>query len=91
VKPRYAVLSSGKPDEGVNRDYCHPRAVVVRRLTRVIGESAGAPLRAFDGDRCDRAKPSDWIDVPTSSHLWATARDGDVTLVTTGDGVFTRE
>jgi competence protein ComEC len=26
AKPTYAVISSGKPGEGLNREYCHPRA-----------------------------------------------------------------
>jgi competence protein ComEC len=91
ARPAYAVISAGKPDEGLNRDYCHPRAGIVRRLSRVLGGGNGAPLRAFDGDRCDRATPADWVDVPASDRLWATERDGDVTLVTTGDGTFRRE
>jgi competence protein ComEC len=48
-------------------------------------------IRAFDGDRCANATPADWIDVPASDHLWATERDGDVVLSTTGGGVFVRE
>ena len=32
----------------------------------------------------------DFVAVPTSDRLWATERDGDVVLVTTGDGVFRR-
>lgn len=94
VKPRYAVLSAGKPDEGLNREYCHPRAIVVRRLSRVLGgETSSTPastLQAFDGERCDRAESSDWISVPSSDALWATERDGDVVLTTTGDGTFRR-
>jgi hypothetical protein len=31
-----------------------------------------------------------WVDTPTSDRLWATERDGDVVLTTTGDGSFTR-
>jgi len=100
TRPLYAVLSAGKPDEGLNRDYCHPRASVVQRLSRVLeADAAGAglpasatkaTLAAFDGTRCDRATPADWVAVPTSDRLWATERDGDVVLVTTGDGVFAR-
>jgi competence protein ComEC len=92
ARPSYAVISAGKPDEGVNRDYCHPRAIVVERLTRVLGGdgAGGSVLRAFDGERCDRAQPSDWIDVRASDRLWATSRDGDVVLTTTGDGACAR-
>jgi len=91
VRPAYAVISAGKPGEGVNRDYCHPRALVVQRLTRVLGGAGSRSLIAFDGERCDRATPADWVEVPASDRLWATGRDGDVSLVTTGDGVFRRE
>jgi competence protein ComEC len=90
ARPRYAVISAGKPGEGVNREYCHPRALVVRRLTRVLGGAGAKTLEAFDGDRCDRATASDWIAVPASDRLWATERDGDVVLVTAGDGTFRR-
>jgi competence protein ComEC len=89
--PRYAVLSTGKPGEGLNREYCHPRAAVVQRLTRVLGGTTSRTIEAFDGERCDRATPADWISVPASDRLWATARDGDVVLATRGDGEFRRE
>jgi hypothetical protein len=74
----------------MNRDYCHPRAIVVKRLSRVLGGAPGRALESFDGDRCDRATPADWAPVPASERLWATERDGDVVLVTRGDGVFER-
>jgi competence protein ComEC len=93
TRPSYAVISSGRPDEGMNRDYCFPRAVVVKRLSRVLGGAlcdGERALRSFDGERCDRAAPEDWVVVPASDRLWATARDGDVVLVTTGDGAFRR-
>jgi competence protein ComEC len=91
ARPRYAVLSAGSPDEGLNREYCHPRAIVVRRLTRLLAGPTSSTLEAFDGDRCDRARGSDWVAVPSSDALWATERDGDVVLTTTGDGEFHRE
>ena len=88
--PRYAVISAGKPNEGTNREYCHPRALVVERLSRVLGGETTRGLVAFDGERCDRATPDDWVTVPASDRLWATERDGDVVLTTTGDGLFQR-
>jgi competence protein ComEC len=91
ARPRYAVLSAGSPGEGLNTEYCHPRAIVVSRLTRFLAGPATSTLEAFDGDRCDRARGSDWIAVPSSDALWATERDGDVVLTTTGDGEFLRE
>jgi competence protein ComEC len=89
VKPKYAVISAGKPGEGVNREYCHPRAPIVRRLTRVIGGNVSRTVLAFDGLRCDRATAADWIPVPASEKLWVTSRDGDIVLTTAGDGAFT--
>lgn len=91
TRPRYAVISAGKPDQGLNREYCHPRALVVRRLVAVLGGGASVALKAFDGTRCDRATPADWVAVPGSDRLWATERDGDIVLSTSGDGVFVRE
>ena len=90
VRPSYAVISAGKPNEGMNHDYCHPRAIIVKRLTTALAGPGSGAIHAFDGERCDRARPSDWIDVPASDHLWATERDGDVVLTTTGDGTFVR-
>jgi competence protein ComEC len=91
VRPSYAVISAGKPDTGMNHDYCHPRATIVKRLTTALGGPGVKNIQAFDGERCDRARPSDWIDVAASDRLWATERDGDVVLATTGDGRFARE
>jgi competence protein ComEC len=71
ARPRYAVISAGKPGEGMNRDYCHPRAVVVKRLSRMLGGEATRELASFDDDRCDRATPADWVSVPASERLWA--------------------
>jgi competence protein ComEC len=91
VKPKYAVISAGRPGDGYNRLFCHPRARVVQRLTKVLAGAASGTLDAFDGERCDRSIGSDWSAVSTSEFLWATERDGDVRLTTTGDGAFRRE
>lgn len=92
VKPDYAVISSGKPDEGTNATYCHPIASTVTNLTNILGGPGSTTITAFDAStvKCKDGGPANWIDVPASDHLWATARDGDVALVTTGDGVFQR-
>jgi competence protein ComEC len=90
TRPRYAVISAGKPGQGLNAEYCHPRALIVRRLTRVLGGRPSGVLDAFDGERCDHALSGDWVAEPTSDRLWATERDGDVALSTDGDGVFER-
>jgi competence protein ComEC len=96
IAPRYAVISSAKPDEGTNKGYCHPRAVTVRTLTAAMGGAGKKAVRAFDGKRCDAAHDgangaNEWSDVPASDRLWSTARDGDVVLRTRGDGVFERD
>ncbi len=90
ARPTYAVVSAGKPDEGINREYCHPRAQIIERLTHLLGGPGSKKLAAFDGLRCDRAVRSDWVSVPTSDRLWATERDGDVVLSSRGDGAFER-
>jgi competence protein ComEC len=90
VRPRYAVIAAGKPDVGYNREYCHPRAIIVQRLTRLLGGPGAKTLYAFDGDKCEAARAADWLAVPASDRLWATERDGDVVLTTTGDGIFVR-
>jgi competence protein ComEC len=90
ARPSYAVISAGRPAEGMNRDYCHPRAIVVKRLSRVLGGGPARGLESFDGERCDRATAADWVAVRASDRLWATERDGDVALTTRGDGVFRR-
>ncbi|MDP9152024.1 MAG: MBL fold metallo-hydrolase [Myxococcota bacterium] len=90
TRPKYAVISAGKPAVGLNREYCHPRALVVERLARALGGGPGGTLAAFDGERCGNARSGGWIDVPTTARLWATERDGDVVLTTAGDGAFTR-
>ncbi len=89
--PSYAVISAGKPGEGMNAAYCHPRAIIVKRLTALTGGPGTKTLRAFDGDGCKGSQPSDWVDVPVSDRLWATERDADVVLATTGDGTFVRQ
>jgi competence protein ComEC len=90
AKPKFAVISAGGPGDGMNREYCHPRSLIVQRLTRSLGGPGPRTLQAFNGERCDRATPADWESVPTSDRLWATERDGDVALATSGDGIFAR-
>ncbi len=93
AKPKYAVISAGKPGEGTNATYCHPRKETVDALTAVLGGAGGRTIHAFPSvTKCDASgAEARWIDQPASDHLWVTARDGDVVLTTTGDGVFTRE
>jgi competence protein ComEC len=92
VRPKYAVISAGKPNEGTNKTYCHPRASTVAALTTALGGPGTQAVRAFDAKTtCKRGSDSNWIDVPASDQLWATERDGDVVLVTTGNGEFKRE
>lgn len=48
-------------------------------------------VRPASGVKCKDSKPSHWVDAAASDTLWATPRDGDVTLSTTGDGKFAHE
>ena len=93
VKPKYVVISAGKPDEGSNRGYCHPSKSTVDNLTAALGGPGARTVSAFDGPSCAKGVShlANFVDVPTSDTLWATERDGDVVLTTTGDGTFTRE
>ncbi len=92
VQPKYAVISSGKQNEGINGSYCHPRSSTIEALTAAIGGDVNNTIRAFDGQiSCRGETGANWLDVPASDTLWSTARDGDVVLSTTGDGIFTKE
>jgi competence protein ComEC len=92
VRPKYAVISAGKEAEGMNRTYCHPRRATVQSLTHALGGAGSKPIRAFDAAvSCKQSTDANWVDVPASDRLWATERDGDVVLSTTGDGTFVRE
>ena len=91
VKPTYAVISAGHPGVGMNRSYCHPRASTLERVTKVLGGAGHGSIEGFDATvACGHDDRSNWVRVPVSDRLWATERDGDVVLVTTGDGRFTR-
>ena len=91
VAPKYAVISSGAPEKGMNRTYCHPRRTAVERVTRTLGGPGRRTIAAFEGEiACRDAGPGSWREVPASDQLWATSRDGDIALVTEGDGKFAR-
>jgi competence protein ComEC len=86
----WVVISSGKKDEGTNKTYCHPRRATVERLAGLTAAQSTRAMQVFDGD-CKRPKPGDWVSIDVSDRVFATARDGDVLLTTTGDGQFVRE
>ncbi len=98
VAPMYAVVSAGHPDDDRNREYCHPRALAMRRLSRALVSTGGggenARLEAYEGPckegATSAARARGWVDLPVSGRLFATERDGDVVLTTTGDGTFAR-
>jgi competence protein ComEC len=91
LRPRFAVISAAASGEGTNATYCHPRRGAIERLNRVLGGQGARTVRAFDGKVSCRTSGSEhWEDVPTNERLWITARDGDVTLETRGDGAFHR-
>jgi competence protein ComEC len=93
LQPKYVVISAGKPDEGQNRGYCHPARTTVESLTRGLGGPGARTIAAFDGQKCERGVShlASFVDVPASDRLWATERDGDVVLTTTGDGTFSKK
>jgi competence protein ComEC len=92
VQPKYAVISAGRQGEGMNKTYCHPRASTVKALTQVLRGSGSKSIHAFDAKvSCKQGTDANWVDVSASDHLWATERDGDIVLTTTGDGTFTKE
>jgi hypothetical protein len=64
---------------------------VVAALTNALGGAGRSTILAFGGKvRCEDAKDDDWREVPASDRLFSTARDGDVVLVSRGDGRFER-
>ena len=89
VKPKYAVISAGRPNAGLNTTYCHPRKAAVTRLNAALGGSGSSVLEVHEGE-CKGGAGS-WAPMRVSERLWATERDGDVVLMTSGDGVFRRE
>ena len=92
VKPKYAVVSCAKQDEGTNSGFCHPRTATIERLTAATGGPGEGKVTAFDSEvSCRNAPVWHWQQVATSNRMWITARDGTVVLSTTGDGVFKRE
>jgi len=91
VAPKYAVISAGKPRQGTNRTYCHPNASTVTTLDTPLGGTGSQDLEVFAGAKCKGSTAKDWRKVKVPDHLWATPRDGDVVLTTTGDGEFRRE
>lgn len=87
VEPRYAVISAGRPPN----EYCHPAKRTIDRLNGALGGHRERSVAAYDVERCTEASRAAPVRVPRSERLWITAEDGDVTLVTTGQGEFTRE
>jgi Predicted hydrolase (metallo-beta-lactamase superfamily) len=88
VGPKYAVISAGKPRVGTNTTYCHPFASTVDTLNSVLPTGSTKPLEAFAG-KCKGSTKKDWKMTQANDRIWATERDGDVVLTTTGDGTFT--
>jgi beta-lactamase superfamily II metal-dependent hydrolase len=84
IRPRYAVVSGGDQNK-----YCLPTAGAVKRLNAVLSSPSTSRMPASSGRLADGT--CSWTDVPRPDSLWSTAGDGDVTLVTTGDGKFRRQ
>jgi competence protein ComEC len=93
TKPKYAVVSAAKRDEGTNDGYCHPRASTVEHLTKLLGGAGEKRVLAFDSSGNAKCKPENadrWKEVASSDRLFFTERDGDVVLRSEGDGLFVR-
>ena len=90
ASPKYAVISSGKPNVGLNHTYCHPRKVAVERVSAALGGPGQKTIESYDGHSCKEGDGT-WSAVRVSDRLFSTARDGDVVLMTTGNGEFVRE
>lgn len=71
AKPRYAVISAGRPGEGAGRTYCHPRKETVDALTAVLGDAGAGVIHAFSATPSCHANPGDvlWVDEPASAWL----------------------
>jgi len=90
--PRYAVISAGHAGAGMNADYCLPRASTIEKVNHALGGGSEKTLLGYDGKiSCRKSHGAGWVSVPVTDRLWATERDGDIVLVTRGDGVFERE
>jgi competence protein ComEC len=89
AQPKYAVISAGRPNQGLNTTYCHPAEQTVARVSALLGEiDEGRHIDGFFGARCKAADRLKWRPVRASRRLFATQVDGDVILETTGDGTF---
>ena len=79
VRPGCAVISSGKPGEGSNARYNHPRQVVVNELLGVLTLDRRAPavVEAY-------AKKGGFKKIATEKCLYHTAIDGTVVFLTDG-------
>ena len=61
LAPRYAIISAGKPHDGLNKGYCHPRASSVKRLNEHLGGPGTKTLRAYGrDDKCDDTDDASW-------------------------------
>src|SRR5258708_40353915 len=61
TRPRYAVISVGRPGEGLNPGYRLPRTPVLLRPPRLVGGAGLGPLFPLDGDLGATAPPAAWV------------------------------
>jgi hypothetical protein len=85
---RRDVSTTAEDYEGTNSTYCHPRKEAVDALTAALGGAGAGVIHAFPSSVTCSASTAGalWVDEHASDKLWATARDGDVVLTTTGMG-----
>ncbi|MFA6034330.1 MAG: MBL fold metallo-hydrolase [Myxococcota bacterium] len=80
VQPLCAVISSGKPDEGTNSQYKHPRKPVVELLKGAVrlGRQDKTTIEAYNPD------VKAFEEITHSRCLYSTASDGTVIFSTDG-------
>jgi competence protein ComEC len=81
VSPRVAVISAGAKDVGTNKRYKHPRRSTIETFNEIAFPDASAAGRIWAYDKEKRA----WRQTNRRAGLWATPRDGSITIVCDGD------
>jgi competence protein ComEC len=80
VSPEQAVISAGEKDVGTNARYKHPRRTTIDTFNEIAFNGADENGRVWAYDKDKEA----WRQVPRRQGLWATPKDGTVTVVSDG-------
>jgi beta-lactamase superfamily II metal-dependent hydrolase len=83
VSPKHAIISAGAKEVGTNVGYKHPRRSTIETYNDVAFGKAGdnGQLWAYHKDK------EAWRQVSRREGLWATPRDGTVTVYSDGNNV----